>query len=325
MILIISKDAESTTDFVIDWLIKWKLSFIRINDELYNDIEVDFQNNLFKIKGIDINEFKVIWFRKYSSSIGEISRNYLNKKISKSFGVFYSNEASAFRQFFLNELRKIKKMKWLTSPFFSTENKLLQMKIAKEFGLLIPDSYVITSKSDLIEIIKLHNGKDLITKPFENCIPLTLEGEYILMKTSIINKHIDHIPDFFPPALIQKRVEKKFELRIFYLTGRFFTTKIIDENKNEVDHRVNALHFDCRYEVYSLPTSVEIKLQKMLQHLDLNCASIDMIIDNNDNYVFLEINATGQFTYHSVFNNTYLDKEIALSLKTLYESYEKQN
>ena len=53
----------------------------------------------------------------------------------------------------------------------------------------------------------------------------------------------------------------------------------------------------------------------MLQHLDLNCASIDMIIDNNDNYIFLEINATGQFTYHSVFNNTYLDKEIALSLK----------
>lgn len=50
-----------------------------------------------------------------------------------------------------------------------------------------------------------------------------------------------------------------------------------------------------------------------------------MIIDNNDNYVFLEVNATGQFTYHSVYNNTYLDKEIALSLKTLYESYEKQN
>ncbi len=25
------------------------------------------------------------------------------------------------------------------------------------------------------------------------------------------------------------------------------------------------------------------------------------------------------------FNNTYLDKEIALSLKTLYESYKKQN
>lgn len=325
MILIISRNSEPTTDLVIDWLIKWKLSFIRINDELYNDVEVDFQTNLFKIKGTDINEFKVVWFRKYSPNIDEITRNYLTKKISKSFNQFYSYEASAFCQFFFNELRKIKKINWLTSPFFSTENKLLQMKIAKEFGLLIPDSYVITSKSDLIEIIKLHNGKDLITKPFENCRHLKVNGESIQMRTKVVNEHIDNIPDFFPPALIQKRVEKKFELRIFYLTGRFFTTRIIDENKNEVDHRVNALHFDCRYEVYSLPTSVEIKLQKMLQHLDLNCASIDMIIDNNDNYVFLEINATGQFTYHSVFNNTYLDKEIALSLKTLYESYKKQN
>jgi len=325
MILIISKDAESTTDLVIDWLIKWNISFTRINDELYNDVEVDFQNNLFKIKGIDINEFKVVWFRKYSSSIDEITRNYLTKKISRSFTSFYNNEASAFRQFFFAELRKIKKIKWLTNPFFSTENKLLQMKIAKECGLIIPESYIITSKTDLIKIIKLYNEKDIITKPFENCVPLTIEGEYILMKTSIVNKHIHNIPNFFPPALIQKRVEKKFELRIFYLTGRFFTTRIIDENKSEVDHRVNALHSDCRYEVYSLSTSIEIKLRKMLQHLDLNCASIDMIIDINDNYVFLEVNATGQFTYHSVYNNTHLDKEIALSLKTLYESYEKQN
>ena len=95
-----------------------------------------------------------------------------------------------------NELRKIK-INWLTSPFFSTENKLLQMKIAKEFGLLIPDSYVITSKSDLIEIIKLHNGKDLITKPFENCRHLKVNGESIQMRTKVVNEHIDNIPDFF--------------------------------------------------------------------------------------------------------------------------------
>ncbi|HAT3998305.1 TPA: hypothetical protein I9Y67_003820, partial [Elizabethkingia anophelis] len=113
MILIISRDSEPTTDLVIDWLIKWKLSFIRINDELYNDVEVDFQTNLFKIKGFDINEFKVVWFRKYSPNIDEITRNYLTKKISKSFNQFYSYEASAFCQFFFNELRKIKKINWL--------------------------------------------------------------------------------------------------------------------------------------------------------------------------------------------------------------------
>ncbi|OPB93735.1 hypothetical protein BAS10_13105 [Elizabethkingia meningoseptica] len=325
MILIISRDSEPTTDLVIDWLLKWKLPFIRINDELYNDVFVDFQTNSLSIQGININRFKVVWFRKHSSSIDETTRNYLSKNISKSYSTFYGNEAAAFRQLFFSELKRNNSIKWLTSPFLSTENKLLQMKIAKEYELLIPESYVLTSKMDLLEIMKCNNGIDFITKPFENCQHLTVNKESIMMKTTVINEHIDDIPDSFPPALIQKRIDKKFELRIFYLMGRFFTTRIVDEDKDEVDHRVNALHSECRYEVYSLPKPIEIKLQKMLEHLDLNCASIDMIIDNNDDYIFLEVNATGQFTYHSVFNNTYLDKEIALSLKKLYESHEKQN
>ena len=323
MILIISRDSEPTTDLVIDWLIRWKIPFKRINDELYSDVYANFQSNNLSIQGISINSFKVVWFRKHSSNIDEATRNYLTKKISKSYSAFYSYEAAAFRQFFFSELKKKKSLKWLTSPFFSTENKLLQMKIAQEYEIMIPESFVLTSKADLLEIIKCNHGKDFVTKPFENCRHLVVNKESIMMKTTVINGHIDSIPDFFPPALIQKRIDKKFELRIFYLTGRFFTTRIIDEDKNEVDHRVNALHSECRYEVYSLPESIEIKLHKMLQHLDLNCASIDMIIDNNDNYIFLEVNATGQFTYHSVFNNTYLDKEIALSLKKLYESHEK--
>ncbi|MCT4329602.1 MULTISPECIES: hypothetical protein [Elizabethkingia] len=323
MILIISRDSEPTTDLVIDWLIRWKIPFRRINDELYSDVYANFQDNNLYIQGIDIKNFKVVWFRKHSSSINETTRSYLVKKISKSYSTFYSYESAAFRQFFFSELRKKRDLKWLTSPFKSTENKLLQMKIAQEYEIMIPESFVLTSKVDLVNIIKNNNGKEFITKPFENCQHPIVNKESIMMKTTVINNNIDSIPDFFPPALIQKRIDKKFELRIFYLTGRFFTTRIIDEDKNEVDHRVNALHSECRYEVYSLPESIEIKLYKMLQHLDLNCASIDMIIDNNDNYIFLEVNATGQFTYHSVFNNTYLDKEIALSLKKLYESHEK--
>ena len=58
MILIISRD--SGTDYRPCYRLANKMEaiFIRINDELYNDVEVDFQTNLFKIKGTDINEFK---------------------------------------------------------------------------------------------------------------------------------------------------------------------------------------------------------------------------------------------------------------------------
>lgn len=89
------------------------------------------------------------------------------------------------------------------------------MKVAQEYEIMIPESFVLTSKEDLINIIKNSNGKEFITKPFENCQHPVVNKESIMMKTTVINNYIDSIPDFFPPALIQRRIDKKFELRIF--------------------------------------------------------------------------------------------------------------
>ncbi|WP_176589918.1 hypothetical protein [Elizabethkingia argenteiflava] len=71
------------------------------------------------------------------------------------------------------------------------------MKIAQEYEIMIPESFVLTSKADLINIIKNNNGKEFITKPFENCRYLVVNKESIMMKITIINGHIDSVPDFF--------------------------------------------------------------------------------------------------------------------------------
>jgi glutathione synthase/RimK-type ligase-like ATP-grasp enzyme len=51
----------------------------------------------------------------------------------------------------------------------------------------------------------------------------------------------------------------------------------------------------------------------MLQ-LELTTASIDLIVDLNENYVFLEVNPDGQFGMISYPCNYYLEKEIANQL-----------
>lgn len=244
-------------------------------------------------------------------------RDVIQKQIYKSVINFRIREGISFREYLFQNLDD-NNVKWLTNPFFANENKLLQMKAAQRNGLNIPETYILTSKKEIINLLK--NKQEYITKPFENCMHLMFRGKSIGMKTTVINSYIKDIPNEFPPSLIQKRIDKKYELRIFFLMGKFFTAKICDEDLSEVDHRINMIYLKGRFENFNLPTEIEYKLCKVLQEIGLNCASIDMIIDSNDEYFFLEINPTGQFTYHSYYNNTYLEKEVALALKQLYET-----
>ncbi|UZT98905.1 hypothetical protein ODZ84_04855 [Chryseobacterium fluminis] len=200
-----------------------------------------------------------------------------------------------------------------------TENKLLQLGEAKKLGLSIPRTFLISSLKDLKN---LDNTKEYITKPITNCIHPIINGESRLMKTSLVDfeKEGFELPDSFPTSLIQEKIEKSFELRIFYIDGVFYVTKIIEPKTSEIDHRVNiALQIEgMRYENYKLPVSIKTKLKKLLKKFELNCASIDMIVSLNGTYFFLEINPTGQFTYHSIFTNTYLEKKIADTLISFY-------
>ncbi|REC78144.1 hypothetical protein DRF60_09725 [Chryseobacterium elymi] len=314
MILIISKSTDTTTELVASWLKKLKVPFYIVNENIYWNVLIDYENNIIQIGGNDLKKFKVIWFRKYPDTLQEIQKNSIYKKLYKSIINFSLEESKAFREYLFYELKKLN-IPWLTKPFNLIQNKIIQARMAKERGILTPKSFIVNNKKDILKLIG--DGKEYITKPFENCIHLRYKNNIIPMKTVVINSHYNILPETFRPALIQERINKKFELRIFYLLGRFYATRVMDDDNSEVDHRVSIIADNGRFEIYELPKDIKSKLSMLLDDLDLNCASIDMIVNNNDEFIFLEINPTGQFTYHSVFNNTYLEIEIAYALKKM--------
>jgi D-alanine-D-alanine ligase-like ATP-grasp enzyme len=48
-----------------------------------------------------------------------------------------------------------------------------------------------------------------------------------------------------------------------------------------------------------------------MAELNLDTGSIDMILDRKNEYVFLEVNPTGQFGWLSKSCNYYIEKEVA--------------
>lgn len=135
MILIISRDSDTTTDLVMEWLSHWGLPFLRLNEDLYEDVFVDYIQNIVRIKDVDTKDIKVVWFRKFPNILMDEERDVIQKQIYKSVINFRIREGISFREYLFQNLDD-NNVKWLTNPFFANENKLLQMKAAQRNGFV---------------------------------------------------------------------------------------------------------------------------------------------------------------------------------------------
>lgn len=88
------------------------------------------------------------------------------------------------------------------------------------------------------------------------------------------------------------------------------------DTESELDFRdvdVNGAHPN-RMVPYQLPNDIGLRIRQLMKRLNLESGSIDMIVDDNDDYYFLEVNPVGQFNFVSEVCNYYIEKDIAFSL-----------
>lgn len=121
---------------------------------------------------------------------------------------------------------------------------------------------------------------------------------------------------------MQENIPKKYELRVFYLKERIFAMAIFSQNddKTKVDFRNYNWSKPNRFTPYSLPRKIEDKIKYFMKSMNLNCGSIDMIVDIEGRYIFLEVNPKGQFGMVSLPCSYHLDFEIAKELVGYEES-----
>jgi glutathione synthase/RimK-type ligase-like ATP-grasp enzyme len=115
------------------------------------------------------------------------------------------------------------------------------------------------------------------------------------------------------PSLIQRKIDKKYEIRVFYLMGNMYSMAIMSQNKNEteIDFRNYQNQNPNRTLSYELPDEINKKIIKLMDVLKLNSGSIDFIYNTNNEYVFLEVNPVGQYGMVSYPCNYYIEKKIA--------------
>jgi ATP-GRASP peptide maturase of grasp-with-spasm system len=314
MILLLSCDGDLTIDIVIDWLQFYKVNYIRINswDILYNNLHIELTNAntelLINDKRIEIKDINVVWLRKFgffetSDFFKNMSRN-LNYEMLKHINTEFNRIISIIFHIF-------KDKKWITNYRKLNLNKFEVLKYAQECGLLIPQSHIINTKE------YINKNSDIIIKSIYDPIITEYNDNKCMMYTNeITEQDLKEIPNTFFPSLIQEKIRKKYEVRIFYLNGKCYSMAIFSQNdtQTQLDFRRYNWVKPNRYIPYNLPKNEEKKIILLMKRLDLNCGSIDLIKSVDNNYYFLEVNPTGQFGMVDFPCNYGLHKKVAEQL-----------
>jgi ATP-GRASP peptide maturase of grasp-with-spasm system len=321
MILIFSEDSDNITNLVIDWLQFKKTQFIRVNDIEFDYLKLNFSNsksNLFsvKINSININQIKSIWFRRtnYFSTI-ELPNNITNSKLKNYIATHLLSEKRILLEYIFNSYFDKNKKLGLAGEF--QINKLITLKYALELGLKIPDTIITNKASSIEEFYNQYNS--IITKSINDVFFFIDKKSIKYSETEKIELNdIDknNVKTSFFPSLFQDKIEKKIEIRSFFLNDKIYSMAIFtQENKNsKIDSRNYSLNNKNREVPFLLPENIEKKLIKLFLKLNLNIGVADLIYSKDNKFYFLEINPNGQFEDISNIGNYYLEEKIANQL-----------
>ncbi len=311
-ILIITDDADDSSNLVINWLLYFKADFIRLNGKVdFEVISITIENSRIKLllksqsTIINLDEISVFWYRR-----GNISM--LTDEMDNPFVNYCKIENNALLEFIITKLDE----KQMVNGYSHTDiNKCQQLELAIKTNLKIPNTLITTSKKNLTSF--LDTNKTIITKSIHAQIPIEIAGISNFLYTSDFNTtDVSNCSDYFFPTKFQTKIEKLFELRIFYLDRKFYAMAIFSQtnSRTKTDFRNYDRKDPNRNIPFKLPKQIKSKLTTIMKKLKLASGSIDMIVDKDGEYIFLEVNPIGQFGMVSIPCNYGIENIIAKKL-----------
>lgn len=211
---------------------------------------------------------------------------------------------------FIRNLIVFGKAKWINHPVstYKAENKLYQLKCAKEIGLHVPQTYI---GNVVPEYISLTNN--YVVKPLDTALFYTDTQELFTYSTMVNGQDLldENIND--APIILQEYLENKLDLRVTVIGSKIYPVSITNNGQHIVgDWRKNPKK-TLQYTETFLPQNVKDKILELMDKLKLVFGGIDLIISNNK-YYFIEVNPTGEWGWLSSGCNIPIEKAIVEEL-----------
>jgi glutathione synthase/RimK-type ligase-like ATP-grasp enzyme len=197
----------------------------------------------------------------------------------------------------------------------SARDKLHQLRVAKKIGFTVPPT-VITNSLDSIRELRSKHPK-IIYKAFDGG-SLYLGSEQCVYTTLLGDEHFEEDQReslFVCPGIFQAYQEKEYELRVTVVRDKVFAVRIDSQSDatTTIDWRQGEF-LSVAHTLIDLDKECHEKCVQLLQELSLQFGAIDLIRTTGGEYVFLEINANGQWAWLQGLTDAPISECIAQTL-----------
>ncbi|KTD61696.1 hypothetical protein [Legionella spiritensis] len=243
-------------------------------------------------KKIEPEQLDVVWWRRPR-------RPYISENSHKNDLEFIRKENHIFYESIPLEMAK---GPWWINPYDSIKyasSKIYQLKLAVKTGFKIPDSLISNSPEDIKRFIGSHEDEEVIYKGFGSHYWYE-HNQLRLSYTKPVT--VNDLPDDqilqLTPGIFQKKLQKKYELRVTCF-GDYIVAVKIDSQKHpegQMDWRQIRPGI-LPIKPYILPESIEHTIRVFMRKLGVVFGCFDFIVTPDNDIHFLEINQQGQFLW----------------------------
>ncbi len=305
-VLFVSHSEDLHVDAVSQALTKKGENWFRINlDQFPRDYEIhqyiDQNQAVSELcflpdgKRLLLSDVKATWIRKpapyafLDQEMGLQELEFAKQEVEQViFGLLYSNNS-----FFFNHPLVMRGAAWKCEQLIRATK--LGFKVPATLTTNIPDN-VLSFKGSLQDpIIFKSLSTPLLAADQVSEEQRVNQGLPTTVVTAEMMEGIDTVRNL--PCHFQQYIHKQFELRVTVINERVFAAKIDSQSDERTMVDSRNMQAEIEYSAYMLPNEIEQACRAFIKSYGLNYGAIDLIVTNDNDYVFLENNPNGQFLF----------------------------
>lgn len=196
-------------------------------------------------------------------------------------------------------------------------NKLYQQIVAERSGLTIPRTLISNDPSAVVKFAECENG--LLLKTF-GYTEIDKDGRLFIYSNRFTVDQLRESADAIEecPVFAQEYIAKKYEYRVMCIGDQVLTCQI--DSQASCMTSIDWRHYDFEnvaHKRHELPDKVQKNLLEFMANIGLKYGAVDLIETPAGDFVFLEVNPSGQWGWIADFAKLPIPEAVAEMLESV--------